>query len=479
MKRETQKWTVVVWVLLFLVGPGRAQVNQYLGFPDEAFDYGDIEGSNCDCHGGPDDNVVRHHALDGTGPIDASSVPLPDSDGVGGTDSGYACLNCHGDSFSVNRTCTDCHGSSGTPHHMGSDAQTGKCAACHSYVTNHTSSPSRPSYPISDIAPVPGGSAKGACEYCHRSGGAILSNHELHHDTGLHDGADTHCDTCHISGFGGGSGDPDNTTAEMLACEGCHSMSKLHNTQADSASPHDSPVNVGKVDAGYGHVGRDQRGGGESDCLGCHGGASGLGLTSTTDALIPTLYSSNRKTVLAGTETMIVLHGAVLVNAVGEVLFEAEGVLTASDGASVILKPLVIDAGMMVVSIPGDVAPGLYKLRAVKYRPPAEGTDGPGEPVPSNPVAITVVPQVRISDVSIADEVVTIQGSGFAGHQEGSGTSVSGQVGTAFVEASIVSWSATCIKADFGGAKPEAVTVHSIYGSDTWSARRDAILGKR
>jgi len=256
-------------------------------------------------------------------------------------------------------------------------------------------------------------------------------------------------------------------------------MSKLHNTQADSASPHDPLVSVGKVAAGYGHVGRDQRSAGESDCLGCHGGASGLGVASTTDALIPTVYSANRNTVLAGTETMIVLNGAVLVNAVGETLFEAEGMLTSSDGSSVILKPSAIDAGMMVVTIPADTAPGLYKLRAVKHRPPAEGTDGPGEPVPSNPIAITVVPQVNISDVSTAGGVVTIQGSGFSGHQEGSGTSVTGKIGIAIVDATIVSWADTLIKGDFGGASPAAVTVHSIYGTDTWSSQRAAILSKR
>jgi len=176
---------------------------------------------------------------------------------------------------------------------------------------------------------------------------------------------------------------------------------------------------------------------------------------------------------------MIVLNGAVLVNAVGETLFEAEGMLTSSDGSSVILKPSAIDAGMMVVTIPADTAPGLYKLRAVKHRPPAEGTDGPGEPVPSNPIAITVVPQVNISDVSTAGGVVTIQGSGFSGHQEGSGTSVTGKIGIAIVDATIVSWADTLIKGDFGGASPAAVTVHSIYGTDTWSSQRAAILSKR
>ncbi len=244
-------------------------------------------------------------------------------------------------------------------------------------------------------------------------------------------------------------------------------MSKLHNTQADSASPHDPLVSVGKMAAGYGHVGRDQRSGGSSDCLGCHGGASGLGVASTVDALIPTVYSANRNTVLAGTETMIVLNGAVLVNAVGETRFEAEGVLTASDGSSMILKPSAIDAGMMVVTIPADTAPGSYILRAVKHRPPAEGTDGPGEPVPSNPVAITVVPQVNINAVSIAGGIVTIAGSGFSGHQAGSGTSVTGKIGTAIVDATILSWTDKLIKANLGSASPASITVHSIYGTAT------------
>ncbi|MHC4165898.1 MAG: hypothetical protein ACYSWQ_02950 [Planctomycetota bacterium] len=75
----------------------------------------------------------------------------------------------------------------------------------------------------------------------------------------------------------------------------------------------------------------------------------------------------------------------------------------------------------------------------------------------------------------VDDGIVTINGSGFAGYLEGLETSVTGKITagigrtktTTTVEATIVSWSDTVIKADFG-ASPDAVTVNSVFGTGTY-----------
>jgi hypothetical protein len=136
--------------------------------------------------------------------------------------------------------------------------------------------------------------------------------------------------------------------------------------------------------------------------------------------------------------------------------------LTAGDGSSVTLTPDVVDLGALVVTIPGDTAPGNYDVRAVKAD------------VASNPAVISVTPKVVITRTS-GTTTVKINGRGFAGHQEGSGTSVTGKVikgkgkhrTTTIVEAEIVSWSDTSIEADFGSSRPSEVTVSSVFGDAT------------
>jgi hypothetical protein len=96
---------------------------------------------------------------------------------------------------------------------------------------------------------------------------------------------------------------------------------------------------------------------------------------------------------------------------------------------------------------------------------------------------ISVKPQVRIAKVgrAAATGKITIRGNGFGGYAEGSGTSVTGTVigaggGTETVEAAVVSWSDTAIEVDFGAETvPEAVTVNSVFGSDSSQVAR----GKR
>lgn len=466
MYRRGLVWTAIVCVSLVFASKGWADVpappvNQSLGFADVGI--GDLAEADCRvCHssGLPD----RHHQLYGTPIPGGSIVPYPDGDGDGNDDTDYSCLNCHDQNFTVERDCTACH-NAGSPHHTHPDATSGNCQACHgSIVDNAGDGHYIPTYSPSLVTPSRSGgtadqlnsrgTAAGGCDYCHDDDGlatpVILTNMALHHGTGL-----SSCASCHPGGSptGGTAGD------QMRQCEDCHGPDSLHNIQADSPAPGNvGTIVVGGEDAGYGHVGRDA-GPTDSDCWGCHGFA-GADLTSISGPLAPTVYDARPAVVKAGTNTLVTLTGSALTNTVGDVLFKSDVVLTATDGSSVTLTPGVVYEGLLKVAIPSSTAPGSYSLRAVKK-------DNEGDPVPSNPVALQVIPQVSITDVTTADGIVTIEGSGFAGYAEGSGTTVTGRTATATVDATIVSWSDTVIKADFD-ASPEAVTVKSVFGTVTY-----------
>jgi hypothetical protein len=211
-------------------------------------------------------------------------------------------------------------------------------------------------------------------------------------------------------------------------------------------------------------VGRDA-GPDDSDCWGCHG--FGSASAPDTGPIVPTVYSSNSPVIGAGDDTGVTLSGASFTNVTGGTEYVSDVALTAGDGSSVTLTPDAVDQGALVVTIPGDTAPGNYDVRAVKAD------------VASNPTVISVTPKVAITKTSAGTSgnsiVITIRGSGFAGHAAGSGTSVTGRVitgkgknrSTTIVEAEIVSWSDTAIKADFGRRRPNQVTVSSVFGSAT------------
>jgi len=206
-------------------------------------------------------------------------------------------------------------------------------------------------------------------------------------------------------------------------------------------------------------VGRDA-GPGDSDCWGCHG--FGTASAPDTGPIIPTVYNSNSPVIGAGTNTTVTLAGASFTNVTEGTEYVSDVALTAGDGSSVTLTPDVVDLGELVVTIPGDTAPGNYDVRAVKAD------------VASNPAVISVTPKVVITKTR-GTTTVKINGSGFAGYAEGSGTSVTGKVvtgkgkkrTTTTVEAEIVSWSDTAIEADFGSSRPNEVTVSSVFGNAT------------
>ncbi|MFV1966017.1 MAG: hypothetical protein ACC628_11375, partial [Pirellulaceae bacterium] len=117
------------------------------------------------------------------------------------------------------------------------------------------------------------------------------------------------------------------------------------------------------------------------------------------------------------------------------------------------LTPQMLLENVLVVTIPADMAPGNYDLRAVKA------------PFSSNPAVVSVVPRVIITEAT-GNETITITGGGFGGYSAGSGTSVIGTMTTGIEEATIVSWSDTTIVADFS-SRPNQVIVNSVYDAAT------------
>jgi hypothetical protein len=431
-------------------------VNQDIGMFDSSI--GDVTEADCRvCHnsGVPD----RHHMLYGD-PIPPGSVaPNP------GADPDYVCLTCHDENFTVVRDCTVCHTSS--PHHTTAAADSGDCQFCHgSLVDNIGDGHYIPTYAPSLVTPTRSqgdglplnsrGNGAGACNYCHDEDDlippVILNNHDLHHDAGFNNFG-TKCGWCHDFGLP--------FDEQIRVCEGCHGPDSLHNIQADSPNLPTGTIIVGGEDAGYGHVGRDA-GPDDSDCWGCHGFAMAA-VAPGSGPVIPTVYHSDVAVMAAGTDTLVVLTGAGFTNRAGNTLYESDVLVTAADGSSVTLTPdIILNEGSLAVTIPGDTAPGNYNVQLAK----AEFV--------SNPAVISVVPVPSISGVT-SDGPVTISGSGFGGHIEGAGTSITGTLTTkkgkknattTTVEATVVSWSDTEIVADFG-TSPDDVTVNSVFGSAT------------
>ena len=442
-------------------------VNQEIGFPD--ISAGNWEEADCRaCHqtGVPN----RHHLLYGEplpDEIDRSAIPYPEY----GTDGVYNCLICHGADIVLERDCTVCHTSS--PHHQigTAAAETGECVRCHGDIVDDMDDGHYiPTYAPSLVTPAASrgtgeplnsrGEGAGACNYCHDDDGmdpeVIRTNRSLHHATGLaHAGR---CNWCHDFDL------PE--SQQIRVCENCHGPDSLHSIQADSHNQGNvGTIVVGFEDPGYGHVGNN------SDCWGCHGFQQTRSLSPLAGPMVPTIYESDGTVVTAGKETMLILTGAAFTSINGGVLFESDVVLTAADGSSVILTPdVMLEQEAIAVTIPADTAPGNYRLRAVQ-------ADGEFNAlVKSNPVVVSVVPEVTISRAMARRGIVTIVGTGFGGYAKGSGTSVTGRTGAGALrgvsEATIISWSDTRIKADFRSRTPKEVTVRSVFGTDTYAIAR-------
>ncbi len=461
MQRTNTLLTAVAAVALFFASTGWADVpappvNQLLGMQDVALT--SLTEADCRvCHdsGVPD----RHHLLYGGAIPSPSFVPYPDTDGDGTADANYSCLNCHGPNFVLERNCLECHTSSS--HHKTALAEARDCVACHGdLVDNFDDGHYIPTYAPSLVTPTRSqgdglplnsrGNGAGACNYCHDSDGLvpeiIRANRDQHHGAGWNDFS-SKCGWCHDFGLP--------FEEQIRVCENCHGPDSLHNIQADSPNVNNvGTIVVGGEDAGWGHVGRDA-GAGDSDCWGCHGFA--MASAPGTGPIIPSVYGADSAVIDAGTAAGITLSGTAFTNITGTIEYLSDAELTASDGSSVILAPDLLDLGELVVTIPGDTAPGNYDLRAVKAE------------FASNPAVVSVVPKVSIVRAT-GDRRVTIVGTGFGGHQQGSGTSVVGTINTAngpmAVEGEIRSWSDKKIRVVFD-SRPNDVTVNSVFGSTT------------
>jgi hypothetical protein len=430
-------------------------VNQIIGMLDVLS--GEMSEADCRrCHDSGISN--RHHSLYGQPIPPGSMIPYPDSNGDGQPDSNYTCLGCHGSNFTVETNCIVCHTSNA--HHNSPAAKRGDCASCHGDIVDSIGDGHYiPSYAPGLTTPAPSdgtglplnryGNGAGACNYCHDEDDPvspfIRNNADLHHDASMN------CLWCH-SAHGP-------QLVSIRVCENCHGPDSLHGIQADSPAPGNiGTIVIGGEYAGYGHVGRDAMPG-DSDCWGCHGYSETAVLRSCSP--IPAIYDADLAVIPAGTDTMVLLAGAAFTNSVGGTLYEPVVAMEAVDGSSVVLTPdVILDEGMLAVTIPKTTAAGNYRLRAV--------TDGAA----SNPTVVTVVPKPRIDRAAGRNRTVVIRGSGFGGYAPRSGTAVrgrfrtvqGGRVTTKYLNGTIASWDDGRIVVRFPSI-PHQVTLRTIFGN--------------
>jgi hypothetical protein len=200
-------------------------------------------------------------------------------------------------------------------------------------------------------------------------------------------------------------------------------------------------------------VGRDG-GPGDSDCWGCHGFA--IAAAPRSGPIIPTVYTTDRKVITGGASATLVLTGAAFTSAIGNTSYESDIKLTATNGSSVTLTPdIIVDEGMLAVTVPASTPPGNYRLKALKGG------------FTSNAAVISILPKVKITLAASKGNTVTITGAGFGGYAARSRTAVSGTtLKGATVKGTVVSWNDRRIVAKFSSL-PSKVTVNSVFGKVT------------
>jgi hypothetical protein len=170
--------------------------------------------------------------------------------------------------------------------------------------------------------------------------------------------------------------------------------------------------------------------------------------------VVPYISSSDLWVITAGTNTEVTLTGVAFTNLVGAYQWISDVSLTAADGSSTILSPDSITQGSLAVTIPGTTPTGNYTLQAVK-----------GSYAASNPVVISIKPEVVITDVERNGDILFITGSGFGddppeGAEEYLNVEVDG------VPVLITGWTDTEITASVSDCDG-TVTVNALFGSDT------------
>jgi hypothetical protein len=422
--------------------------------------------------------------------IGETVAPDKDADQNGVDDTVYQCLNCHIEDTSggiiqlqVWRNCLLCHvqiPGEASVHHLTATAQgtdsplgspnIGDCTPCHGTLVDDIGDGHIiPLYAPSLVTPDPSGGdglplnsygkGAGACDYCHDQDTMppaapveIYRNQDTHHNTGVYinevgESNNNACYWCHLVTI-----PPPNPAFRIRVCEGCHGYESLHNIAVDSDAgcllgDPGCEVVIGGEAAGYSHVGNDD------DCWGCHGfaqaGAPGAG------PVTPFIRGTDTLSITAGTDRAVTLRGSALTNLAGSYRWTSGITLTAADGSTTTLTPDSISSNQLTVTVPGTTAPGNYALRAVK-----------GDDAKSNPVIITVVPQVVITSVScdLKKGVLSVNGAGFGEKVPGTDDYINVQVDDQVMD--IISWSDTRINAPVYSCQKNArVTVHALYGS--------------
>ena len=420
--------------------------------------------------------------------IGETVAPDKDADRNGVDDTVYQCLNCHLEDTSggiiellVWRDCLLCHvqiPGEASVHHLTGTAQgtdsplgapaIGDCTPCHgSLVDDVGDGHDIPLYAPSLVTPDPSGGnglplnaygkGAGGCDYCHDQDTMppaatveIYRNEDTHHNTGVYinevgEANSNACLWCHLV-----TTPPQNPAFRIRVCEGCHGYESLHNIQVDSNG--DGVIEVGGELAGYGHVGRDI-GPGDSDCWGCHGYATASAPGS--GPLTPDISSTDVLSLTAGTDTAVTLTGSAFTNLVGSYEWTSDITMTGADGSATTLIPDSISSNQLTVTVPGSTDAGNYTLCAVK-----------GTYATSNPIVISVKPELVISDSSCDRKkgVLSVSGSGFGEKPAGTDQYINVQVDGQAVD--VTSWSDTRITASVSGCSNKAtIAVNALMGS--------------
>ncbi len=458
-------------------------VNQTIGINDGV--YSDMTEADCRlCHENPDqfpvdDKTVpdRHHLLYGTEIPDSTDAPN------GSPGELFNCLSCHGMDnstgtvqFVLERDCTICHTQDSffelTVHHrtdlaLGNLPQGPDCKFCHgSIVDNMEDGHWIPDYEPSLVTPRPSGgdglplniegNGAGACDYCHSTGTGnpsvpgtdndtgilVYSNEDTHHETGFWGGLGAHgfvCYWCHDTSFPSGS----ESYLQIRVCENCHGRDSLHNIQVDSDG--DGIISPGVELPGYGHIGDPD------ECWGCHGFSMSTEPPSF-GPIIPGISSISKSVLTAGANETITLTGSAFINIYQESELTSSISLSGDNGSSIDLTPVLLTESSMTVVIPGTLDSGNYLLRAVKLDKS------------SNPVVISIKPDVMINHVNCDEEadILTISGSGF-GDTPPEETEAYINVKVNGISAEITSWTDTEIQALV--TSYETLAVNALFGS--------------
>jgi hypothetical protein len=171
--------------------------------------------------------------------------------------------------------------------------------------------------------------------------------------------------------------------------------------------------------------------------------------------LVPRIIGRSASVLTAGSDAVITFTGSAFKNTYQGTEMLCKIMLSPDVGSSLELNTVAISENEISVNLPGNLSTGNYTLRAVK------------EDKVSNPVALSIKPDVVITDVSCSDNTLTVTGSGF-GDVTPEGTEGIINVEVDNIPVSINAWADTQIQAvvqSCPGMPEEVTTVNALYGS--------------